>query len=149
MMSLFRHLPRLPLLVLALSLLAGPVGLANYAWCLDSSGQAEFKVAAAGGRCCPLDDKTQPSTANSSNSMYDQRGCEDAQCLDISSQAHWRSHRSRSVLAKIFLPPAVPGFIITAVTPPIIKAISGNLKFCILPRLSDAISLHRTVVLLI
>lgn len=148
MMSLFRHLPRLPLLALALSLLVGSGSFANQAWCLDSSGQTEFKVAGAKNPCCPGEETTLPTTARASTPISIQGPGEDAQCLDISAHPHWRSHRSRSVTAKFVLIPSLFS-IAASYTPPALNAAPGNSETAFTPRVPESILLHRTVVLLI
>lgn len=148
MMALFRHLPRLPLLALALGLLVGPGSFANQAWCLDSNGQTEFKVAGAKNPCCPGEETTQPTAARVSTPFSVQGPDKDAQCLDISTHQHWRSHRGRSVTAKIVLIPA-PFPIAASCTPPAANAAPVNSEIAFTPRVPESILLHRTVVLLI
>lgn len=148
MMSLFRHLPRLPLLALALCLLVGPGSFANQAWCLDSSGQAGFRVTGGKNPCCSAEEAIQPTAARVSTAFSVQGQGKDVQCLDISAHPHWRSQRSRSITAKPVLIRA-PFPIAAACTPPAFNAAPGNSEISFTPRVPESILLHRTIVLLI
>ncbi|MCM2265528.1 MAG: hypothetical protein NDI73_10105 [Desulfuromonadales bacterium] len=148
MISRFRHLPRLPLLLLALCLLSAPASSGSYVWCLGNDGEAAFKIPRADD-CCPEDAPVQETTVSPSTSLCVQGMCADSQCLDLSSHPHWRSPRSRSFIAKSILPPPAPLLALASVTAPLSPPLSGHLNLSASPRIPEPILLHRTIVLLI
>ena len=144
MISRFRHLPRLPLLLLVLCLLSAPASSSSYVWCLDNDGQAAFKIPRA-DECCPEDVPVQATTTSLSTSLCDQGICADSHCLDVSSHPHWRSPRSRSFTSKSLLPPPAPLLALASVTAPVFQPFFGRLNPRVSPRIPEPILLHRTM----
>lgn len=143
MNSLFRRLPRLPLLViLTLCLLTAGHVNPGHARCLDRDGQAGF-IPATSVVCCP--EAASPAVV----APPAQTCCGDKPCPDLSSHPQWRSKRSRVLNAKLLSPAPAAGLIVAPLALVGGRDLRGQFPAPSRPRIPETILLHRTVVLLI